>query len=331
MKLILHIGMGKTGTSSIQLALSQSAKMLKAQNVIYLGMWFDMIDAEFKGVVNQSKFFRQPAATIQKQALAFCDYLEMSAKENQVDTFIISNEALSGKASVLEPFLNEIVKRGIEVKIIGYVRDPSSWLPSAYVQWGIRDKTEQGPVKSYDEMARILIHWYNGLLEWSNKMGDILDIRHYDTAGDIVQDFSQAAGIELTINSERTLERGEDCEILLRALFSTRFQQHVLPNLFNRAVIGNSKVYPVLEDSITKYFDYESTDQIIQDNHVLFEQYRERLGIDLLTNKSEPPKTPQPQDIRRRMLDYLIEITLDQARRINHLEKQVSEINQKLE
>ena len=37
--LLFHIGMGKTGTSSIQYALDSSADRLAAKGVRYLGMW----------------------------------------------------------------------------------------------------------------------------------------------------------------------------------------------------------------------------------------------------------------------------------------------------
>lgn len=330
MKLILHIGMGKTGTSSIQLALSQSAEKLKTQHARYLGMWFDMIDPSFRGVVNQSKFFSQTPDTLQSQAITFYGIIEKIALEEHVDTFIISNEAFSGQASVLKPFLDEVTKRGNEVRVIGYVRNPGSWLPSAYIQWGIRDKTQKGPVPSYEKMARILVNWYNGLIEWSNLMRDILDVRHYDAVGDIVTDFAQAAGLDLEIPADRMLERGEDCEILLRALFANRFPQQVLPSLFNRAVTGNSKSYPLLEESLVRYFDYQSTEQIINDNRALFERCKESLGIDLLADIPDLPRVPEIDDIRTRLIDYLVEISLDQARRITNLEREIAEIKTQL-
>lgn len=52
MKIVFHIGMGKTGTSSIQAALSQNAGELRKQGALYLGMWFDRLDPSYKGLQN---------------------------------------------------------------------------------------------------------------------------------------------------------------------------------------------------------------------------------------------------------------------------------------
>jgi len=327
MKLILHIGMGKTGSSSIQRALSESAEMLRAQKVEYLGMWFDMIDPAFRGVSNQDKFYSQPPEVLRQQAQVFLGALRRRAEEAGTETFILSNEAFSGNSGALQPFLGELGKE-IEVRAIGYARNPWSWLPSAYVQWGIRDKTGEGPVPGYEEKARQLVRWYKGLIEWDERISGILEVRNYDQAEDIVQDFAQAAGVDIVIPQKRVLERGEDGEILLRALFNNRFPKHVLPRLFDRAVMGGSQSVPTLDEALSKYFDYGSTTRIVEERQELFDQFRDRFGIDLTAQQAAPPARPDPGQMRDRLFDYMLEITLDQARRLQNLERQVKELRE---
>jgi len=57
-KLIVHIGMGKTGTTSIQRALRISTKELDSKGVKYLGMWFEFERDSFVGTKETVKFFK---------------------------------------------------------------------------------------------------------------------------------------------------------------------------------------------------------------------------------------------------------------------------------
>lgn len=226
----------------------------------------------------------------------------------------------------MAPFVKEVVDQGIDVQVIAYARNPRNWLPSAYVQWGIRHKHYEGPIQKYETLARVLVNWYRGLIEWSDSIGNILTIRHYDTVDDVVIDFSQAAGVELVSANQRKYERGDDTEILLRALFNNHFHQPVLPSTFNQTVAGKNNKYPTIEASISQFFDYDATDQIIKENKELFDHFRDRCGIDLLETMPILPKKPSAEELRNRMLDYLVEITISQAMRVNILEKEVVKI-----
>ncbi|WEJ80458.1 hypothetical protein EQ718_16360 (plasmid) [Paracoccus versutus] len=135
MNLILHIGMGKTGTSAIQAALSSSADRLAAQGAEYLGMWFDMLDPRFRGVQNQEQFFSLPPEEMTHAADLLIEMLRARSAAG-IQSFILSNEALSGKVGQMKPMINRLREAGIAVRVIGYARNPASWLPSAYVQWG---------------------------------------------------------------------------------------------------------------------------------------------------------------------------------------------------
>ncbi|MFN8683781.1 polysaccharide biosynthesis protein (plasmid) [Paracoccus versutus] len=325
MNLILHIGMGKTGSSAIQAALAASAERLAAQGAEYLGMWFDMLDPRFRGVLNQDQFFSLPAEEMTRFADVLIDVLQVRLAGG-IQSFIISNEALSGKAWQLKPMIDRLRERGISVRAIGYARDPAAWLPSAYVQWGVRDKVEPGPVQPYAVKARKLVHWYSGLLHWHRQLGDILEVRSYDAAADIVSDFSEAIGFEIDVPDKRVLERGEDAEIVLRALFNNRFAQHVLPAAFNQAVLPSLATVPKLEDVMKASFDYSETDLIVREQAALFDQFAATFGYDLRTFTNTPPTIPEISVLRNRLLDALLEVTLDQAQRIRRLERRINHL-----
>jgi len=327
MRVIFHIGMGKTGSSSLQYALTHNKEALKAQGAVYIGMWFDMLDADYRGVLHQDRFYLEGPERIAQLAEQFYTVLEEQSARSGATTFIMSNEALSGKAHALEPFITALRKR-MDVSVIGYVRNPSSWLPSAYTQWGIRDKTSEGAVQPFGEKARTLVKWYRGILEWNDVFPDLLQVRHYDTVPDVVTDFAQCTGLEINAPDIRVLERAEPSEVLLRALFNNRFPKKVLPAHFDRAVMGRIQNVTRLEDAINRYFNMEDTPQILAENNEMFEQYRDRFGIDLLASEVKRSESPDIESVRSRLLDYLVEITLEQARRLQAVERQLNELKQ---
>lgn len=331
MKLILHIGMGKTGSSAIQAALTANAARLAAQGAEYLGMWFDMLDPRFRGVQNQGQFFDLPPAEMIQATDVLIEVLRARSVASGVGTFILSNEAFSGNGRGMAPMIARLREAGVDLRAIGYARHPAAWLPSAYVQWGVRDKVDPGPVPPYGVKARKLVRWYNGLLEWHNLMPEILDVRPYDKAPDIVADFAEATGLTLDLPAHRVLERGEDAEIVLRALFNSRFQKHVLPQVFERAVLPGLATVPQLDEVVARSFDYSETDAIIAEQDDLFGRFAAAFGFDPRDAAKVPPPAPEMDGLRNRLVDALLEITLDQAQRLRRLERRVNQMQEETE
>ncbi|MEE4348508.1 MAG: sulfotransferase, partial [Paracoccaceae bacterium] len=171
MKLILHIGMGKTGTSSIQNALRTSSVELAEQNVQYLGMWFDAIDPRFNGSLGTREFFALDEEAMQSAATLFLENLNRINAERGIETFVLSNEAIFGAVHRIKPFILALCEQ-IDVKIVIYIRDPHSWLPSAYTQWSLYHKSVKGPLRSFSEHAPELLSMYQNIEHWLNDFSD---------------------------------------------------------------------------------------------------------------------------------------------------------------
>jgi hypothetical protein len=317
--------MGKTGSSAIQSALAAAGDQLLKQRAQYLGMWFDTIDPRYRGVRNQAQFFALPEDEMLNAADRFIEELRERSKTKGVEKFLLSNEALSGHSFAMKPMILKLQDSGIEVQALGYARDPAAWLASAYVQWGVYDKTDRGPIQPFAIKARTLVSWYNGLLNWRQVMGPNLTVRSYDAATDIVSDFAEYAGLVLDVPKQRIYSRLEDAEIVLRAIFNSKFDDPILPKVFDELIFRSLAAVPSLEKILERYLDYSETDAIISERAKLFDEFAAAFGFDVRDAGKRPPPFPDAESVRRRLLDALIEISLEQARRIERLEHRLSQ------
>lgn len=323
MEIILHIGMGKTGTTSIQKALSDNADSLRAQGLDYLGMWFDIIDPKFHGLVGMREFFSSSPEDMPGYAGRFVQRLQERQATSGTDRFLLSNEDIYGNHKNIAPFLTAL-RAQANVKLIAYARDPREWLPSAYNQWAIYHKVEPGPIKPYIEMARTHVKVYSGLSSWATLFGDIFTLRPFSKSVDVVADFAAVLGVEMAAPAVRSFEGVETSESLLRAIYNARFSNGVLPDRFDRAFrkldfARSPSIAALVRDSFT----YDQTDEIVAEQAALFAEIKDRLGLDLFSGPAPAQKTVDPEEMRHRVLEHVLQIVMQQADRITHLEQTV--------
>lgn len=160
---------------------------------------------------------------------------------------------------VLHKFINVIQaleENDVDIKIVAYVRRHDAWIRSAYVQWGIRHKTYNGRIKSFNEW--INEHnpnhsptFYEAIKPFIEKNSDYLCLRNMDAANCVVKDFMQTCGIEINgISSIRIHESPSNEELLLRALFNSLYKQKIVPSVFDKMVSYNEFSSP------QTYMDY---------------------------------------------------------------------------
>ncbi len=326
MKYIFHIGMGKTGTSSIQFALAHNQQELAQQNAHYLGMWFGLAHPQFDGPRNGRAFFDGTQEELQTRANEFHAACCELGKESGADTMILSNESLFELIDKTAPFFNALSGMA-DVRFVLYFRDPQQWLPSAFTQWSVFHKGPPGPIRSFDQQVHGLVHAYDPARKWKAQFGDQLNVREHAKEVDVVQDFAATIGFTLTPPEGRVQVRSEDAELLLRGLFNNRFPTPVLPERFNNMVFSVNRGHPPkLEDMIETCFSMEGADAAIAENMETFEFIRDAFGLDFTKSASQTQKPVDHEQLRNRTLDYLIEITMRQSLQLRKLEKELQEL-----
>lgn len=325
MKLILHIGMGKTGTSSIQNALSGSSIDLSEQNVRYLGMWFNAIDPAYQGYKGLQELSSLEESSQKNAAKLYVDYLKKLHTEANLEKFILSNEGIWASIGSLKHFI-EALREEIDLQLVAYVRNPYDWLPSAFTQWGLLHKQQTGPLQNFRQRSEVLLGQYAAFMDWISNFEDILTVRPHNKKVDVVEDFTQLCGIKIKPRNTRSLERSEPAETLLRAAFNNRYHQEVLPELFNRAVLNTQNPVPKMADLAQLAFDYEGIEEVIRSRQDIFDYMFAKLGPDfdfLSGGSSKSQKKTDLTSLESRLVDYLIQISFRQADRITQLEKEV--------
>lgn len=328
MKLILHIGMGKTGTSSIQTALRTGTEELAAQKVHYLGMWFDMIDPAYHGHAGLREFLALDETAQQNAATAFLSHMEQLAQSTGADTFILSNEGIFSNVHRITPFL-QALQPHLDLSVIAYIRNPYKWLPSAFTQWGLFHKQNTGPLQSFSERATALTAQYAAMPAWIEIYGGQLTVRKHDTSVDVVQDFSETCGIVIKSPKNRALERSEPAEILLRAAFNGRYPTEVFPERFRRHVMVPRRGVASMQDLKTLCFQHDGLEEAVESRRELFETIHEALGadFDFLNEPADIKPVPDATDLQNRLIDHLVEIAFQQGERLAKLEKQLLELS----
>jgi hypothetical protein len=202
MKLTLHIGLGKTGTSAVQRFMDWESAWLEENSVYYTGVRLDRIGTGF-AFENQGEIKNTARLRSGLEALdAFGATLGEGAH------VVWSNESLS-MCHNLTDVLGEIARfretqtSFDEIKVILVVRRQDDWLESAYRQWGLKHKTHTGrrivSVEDYYRSVLHLLNYFDLYNKWSAAVGGSIVLADYDDIqrnGGIVRYFLEYLGLE---------------------------------------------------------------------------------------------------------------------------------------
>ena len=224
MKIILHIGLGKTGTSSIQETLQNNINKLKENGILYLGIMFEnapikLFPWQRRGGTTEFYATDRP----EDQLLDLIRRISSEVDSKKFQTVVISNEWFSGSDYEFkrnEPVANAFLKlqsEGHDITVVAYIRDSVSWAISAYQQWGIKHKTTLAEIQSFREYTTSRPPRFSETLAFWGKHTSQLKIHNYHSVGDVTQHFLRhycnSSKIE-TINSNI---QPESSELFLRA------------------------------------------------------------------------------------------------------------------
>lgn len=169
MKLYLHIGIEKTGTSSIQSFLNKNREqILENYGILYpkTGIWFDKSHHGFAFSVTGSNLHIKEPENFDDML----NQLEEEIKENKPSAVLISSEIFRGlhQTDFFDLFNEKIQKHFDEVILIVFLRDQPYWLLSMYNQY-IKDQNIRFS-KSFDEFYSVIKNkadYYEMLKNWN--------------------------------------------------------------------------------------------------------------------------------------------------------------------
>ena len=239
-KLVVHIGHGKTGSSSIQRSLLEATKQLELQGIKYLGLMLEHARNASRPVwqvrTGSDRFFDQTIATQANQELSTVLEEELKQLTDQgVATAIWSNEWLLERPNHTLPALKGLRDKGFEIEFQCYVRRHDKWAQSAYTQWGLKHKSYTGPILDFPDWLMVFgerqFQFSPSLSIWDEAFGDRLSVFNFDSAGDVVQHFLQANGI-FNIPSLNENVSADPIFVAAQTVFNSRKAAPVLPLAF---------------------------------------------------------------------------------------------------
>jgi len=232
---VLHIGTGKTGTSSIQKLLGNNRPALRGQDVLYprtpgryrhvrLGLMITPPD-ELDKMIAWSRIDSDDPVAFQRQVR---DELLAELRESDRSRLLVSNESLYGAGEPalrnLRTFLDGFAT---SVRVVVYLRRQDDHLLSRYqqrIKTGTVDRIEEYAeadlARTYDYARRLSL--------WERVVGaDETVVRPFESGqfhqGSLYQDFLDSAGIDIDASTLKPVERTNeslDAELveLLRVL-----------------------------------------------------------------------------------------------------------------
>lgn len=341
-KLIVHIGNGKTGSSSIQKTLLKAHARLSAQNVTYLGIMLEharnVVRPAWQLVSGSKRFFHEtPSETATAQLTDLLDQELQKLDSEGVTKAIWSNEWILTRPQAILPCLQELQRRGVPVEIQCYVRRHDKWAQSAYAQWGLKDKQYPGPIRDFASWSAIFgdrdFRFAPSLEVWEGTFGADLRVFNFDRAGDVVQHFLAANGVTdiPTINDNIS---PDPVVTAAQAVFNSRARAAVLPGEFDR-------LRALAEKSDENAAYLPMLDQLAPSAATLGDIVRDRsediARIDALLQRSGEPVLsfdPAPQPLGHPsswdMDQLILKFIFGLAEEVAHLRKQVVNLQSKV-
>ena len=325
--LILHIGAGKTGTSSIQESLNKNKDLLKDKGVTYVGLMLENVKRlyDWQRPSHIEVFHNLPQSEIDTAIYKIFQEIITSASKNNIHTILWSNESFFNRSDKLFPVLQRLQEEGLEIKFVAYLRRFDTWAKSAYIQWGIKHKTTKGKILTFSQWIETRMPLFHEPLERLEKVfPNQLSLRNMDATKDVVKDFYQLFQLETDdILPMRMNKSPNNEELFLRTIFNNHFHAEVLPKKFDNNIAKNITV----NQTPTEYLQsYLPTDSNLEDLLLAREEDRKHLNILLsqsqqlaLGNKRD--KTKKAEVNTEKLIMALSEIVLAQSHRISKLEK----------
>lgn len=246
MKLIIHIGAGKTGTTSIQSNLNLNKELLYKHKSIYCGMYFENVEGhDLKGGAFErfSNDFYKSHADFKNTVVSSIRKLKEICVRDGIENVVWVNESLYESPFLIKEALDSCSDVVDSVEIIFYMRRQDRWLKSAYQQWGIKHKVYGGVVRSFESWLPLMLSKidYKTLISNWNTFIDkqhITLVVYEKCKQGVVADFFKRIGIEIGVNvdDKRSNESLGYYQLVLFKLYNSLFVGGKLPDDMSRFI-----------------------------------------------------------------------------------------------
>lgn len=181
----VHIGIGKTGTTSIQATLYRNRERMRELGFLY----------PQSGLIGQAHYgFFDP----QLQEITEFSFTDLAAEQAEAgcrDT-IVSCESLSYAApAVIDRFRQAF---GAQTRIVFYAREQRDLISSTFMQWVREGWEHRGDIEEFWREHRDSFDFMNLIEPWAERFGrDNIRAHLYDkrvTRGDVVGHFMNVVG-----------------------------------------------------------------------------------------------------------------------------------------
>ncbi len=334
-KLYLHIGQPKTGTSAIQAFLNYNREiLLKKYRILYPRYEPDYGEGLQH---NQIEIFEMARNTSEYSACAQMLGLWVSyCRKNQLKSLVISNEAFFSWDNWSKILFELTECLNVEVIVIVYLRRQDKWIESAWKQWAHK-KSDFSSIQDFIKKRRF--NWNRIIGLWLNYFPiDHILLRPYEECQirpDIVSDFMKL----LSINSlegfitppgtNENINTGfhRDIVAIMRACRNLIVNEHdhtlidfmfkVLPPVYKKRPMDD---YGILspQERLALLGDYENTNLMLAQK--FFGPERKSLFLDPVPDINER-WVPQNGLTIDKAIPVLLSIVLHQQKEIEKLQQ----------
>lgn len=334
MKLIVHIGAGKTGSSSIQKALEASFDPLGDQNMKYLGLMLEHGSGSkipsWRKTSGSPEFFLQYHQKDAIEQLKAVLLEEMQHPENAgLHALIWSNEWMFERAERILPALKLVEAEGVDVEIVVYVRRHDRWIASSYVQWGIKNKAYPGPIRPFSEWLKGREFTIEKLLSpWLSAFGENVSVLNFDASSDVVEHFLKRLGLP-PVSVERKNVSPPAAELAAWAVYNNLYKQNIPENRFAvflrrfRREQENSAAVPELASLLPTVDELKDLQDQYSEDRAFVNRLLAEAGEPEFDDEREvqAPKLPGSWEMNRLLLEMVYHLNT----RLSALERHLQE------
>ena len=320
-KLVVHIGHGKTGSSSIQATLSDNRKALLEQGTSYLGIMLEHADVkpafgwQFRG--GSDEFFGMADHAEANREL----FDALKAALTQVEKVgglraIWSNEWMFPRHRHVATALRRIADEGYDVELQCYLRRHDAWSRSAYIQWGLKHKTYPGQIRNFRQWTvgkdfRYASH----TAAWHDTFGHRLRLFNYDTKKNVVEHFCVINGLRISDFKSDNVSPSVE-ELSVWAAYNGFFHDPMRPDIFE-GILARAKDIPAERLNLVRLTELlpsrsdlvdlveQSRDDIEAVNRLLAENDEPALDFSKEVEISSPPDPEKLIELLYRILFVL--------------------------